>query len=142
MIIRRMLASDASDVSRLSGQLGYPMPDAMIEGRIEKILSLDEHAAFVAEIDGRVVGWIHVYVSHIVEAENSYVEIGGLVVDEDLRGQGIGKALVGMGEAWTREAGYNDIRLRSAIKRVEAHAFYQKLGYEVVKTQVRFAKKL
>ena len=140
--IRRIQTDDASRVCKLSGQLGYPMPEPTLSDRIANILDREEHAAFVAEQDGLVVGWIHVYVTHILESPNSYVEIGGLVVDENVRGQGIGKALVRVGEQWSLENGFNDIRVRSASKRAEAHAFYEKLGYRLVKTQMRFEKSL
>ena len=137
-----MTTADSKSVCDLSGQLGYPMPESTVHERISTVLDQPGHAAFVAEIEGTVVGWIHIYVSHIIESANSYVEIGGLVVDESRRGQGIGKALVKAGEGWTLQNGFNDIRLRSAIKRVEAHAFYERLGYEMVKTQMRFQKNL
>jgi GNAT superfamily N-acetyltransferase len=110
--------------------------------RLQCILNRPEHGAFVAEQEGSVVGWIHVYVAHIIEAPNSYVEIGGLVVDESQRGTGIGRALIEAAEDWTRRSGFDDIRLRSASKRVEAHKFYESLGYRIVKTQMRFEKKL
>ena len=137
-----MTLTDASVVSELSGQLGYPMTESVIEGRISKILTMDQHALFVAEVDSTVVGWAHIYIAEILEAENSYVEINGLVVDESLRGHGIGKALIERSEEWARKRDIVDIRVRSSIKRTEAHGFYKKLGFEIVKTQHRFAKKL
>ena len=142
MTIRKMTVADAKAVGELSGQLGYPMPESLVLERIASVVDRDEHAAFVAVIDDGVVGWIHVYVSHIIESPNAYVEIGGLVVEEKFRGQGVGKALVSAGENWTLLSGFDDIRLRSASKRTEAHAFYEKLGYQMVKTQMRFTKKL
>ena len=33
-----------------------------------------------------MLGWIHCFVAHILESPQSYVEIGGLVVDESARG--------------------------------------------------------
>ena len=137
-----MTAADAKAVGELSGQLGYPMSESVVLGRIASIVDRDEHAAIVAVIENAVVGWIHVYVSHIIESPCAYVEIGGLVVDEDFRGQGVGKALVTEVENWALQGGFDDIRVRSASRRTEAHAFYEKLGYELVKTQMRFAKKL
>ena len=142
MTIRRLTAVDAPGVRNLNDQLGYPMSTEVVQSRIETILNRQDHAAFVAEKNGEVIGWIHVYVSHILESTNSFVEIGGLVVDEEQRGLGVGKALVKAVEEWTIQSGFDDIRLRSAIKRVEAHKFYESLGYRIVKTQMRFEKKL
>jgi GNAT superfamily N-acetyltransferase len=137
-----MTPSDAESVCSLSEQLGYSMPVSTTQNRILTVLDQPGHCAFVGEQDGVVVGWIHLYISHIIESTNSHVEIGGLVVDEACRGQGIGKALVQAGENWTLKCGLLDIRLRSAVKRIDAHAFYEKLGYQLVKTQMRFQKKL
>lgn len=137
-----MTEEDTAAVCILSGQLGYPMSAETIQSRIATVLGLPQHTAFVAEINGEVVGWIHVYIAHLIEAASSYAEIGGLVVDEQCRGHGVGKALVRAAEDWTIKSGYADIRVRSASRRVDAHQFYEKLGYRLVKTQMRFEKSL
>ena len=138
-----MIPTDADSVAALSGQLGYPMSGKEVKARISLVGKNPEHGALVAENGtGRPLGWIHVYVAHLIESPNSYVEIGGLVVDADTRGQGVGKALVMAAEKWAIEHGYDDIRVRSQTKRTDAHAFYQHLGYELQKTQLRFVKKL
>ena len=137
-----MTALDAQAVSDLSGQLGYPLSEETIHSRIVSVLGQPQHAAYVAEIEGCVVGWIHVYIAHLIEASHSYAEIGGLVVNEASRGKGVGKALVRAAEEWTISEGFDDIRVRSASRRIEAHQFYEKLGYRLVKTQMRFEKNL
>lgn len=56
------------------------------------------NAALVAvEADGGVVGWIHVYLCPSVIADLE-AEIGGLVVDEAHRSQGIGAQWVQVAE--------------------------------------------
>lgn len=45
-------------------------------------------------------------------------------------------------EAWARDHAYPFIRLNSALHREDAHAFYQKLGYDGQKLQKRFIKEL
>ena len=137
-----MALSDFKAVCALTNELGYPMLELRMYERLQCVVDRPEHGAFVAERQGAVVGWIHVYVAHIIEAPNSYVEIGGLVVDENHRGAGIGRALVAAAEGWARQNWFDDIRVRSASKRTDAHAFYEKLGYQLVKTQMRFQKDL
>ena len=141
-MIRKMVQDDFKAVCALTKQLGYPMLELRMYERLQCILNRPEHGAFVAVLDGSVIGWIHGYVAHILEAPVSFVEIGGLVVDESHRGTGIGRALINAAEDWARSGGFDDIRLRSATKRVEAHKFYESLGYQIVKTQLRFEKKL
>ncbi len=86
-------------------------------------------------------GWVHAHVSHLVERDPE-AQIGGLVVDEACRGGGTGRLLMERAEQWARDRGLKSVYLRSNIIRKDAHAFYKKLGYEIVKTQYAFRKRL
>ena len=126
----------------LAGQLGYPSTQTQVAQRLRRVEGDDRHAVFVAEShDGPVIGWVHVFVCHLVESEPS-AEIGGLVVDEQRRSAGVGRMLLEQAETWARMHGCASIRLRSNIIRKEAHAFYLKRGYSIVKTQHAFTKTL
>jgi len=50
--------------------------------------------------------------------------------------------LVEAAEEWAVMRGLDVMSLRSNFLRVEAHAFYEHLGYKVVKTQNAFRKRL
>jgi GNAT superfamily N-acetyltransferase len=101
-----------------------------------------EHAAFVAESSGGpIAGWVGVFVQRTVESDPS-VEISGLVVDELSRSRGVGLLLLQRAEQWAREKGCATVRLRSNVIRTRAHAFYERHGYEHVKTQKAFRKAL
>ncbi len=140
MVVRPMTLSDSREVASLSNQLGYPSSASDIEKRLGTMTQGADFGAFVAETtDGRVGGWIHVYVVHLVETD-PYAEIGGLVVDADSRGQGVGKALLAAGERWAIERGYPIICVHSNMKRREARPFYEGMGYDIVKTQHVFHK--
>jgi GNAT superfamily N-acetyltransferase len=84
---------------------------------------------------------VHVQVGHTLEMSPT-AEIAGLVVDEASRGDGMGEALVHRAEAWARERGVAVMRVRSNVIRERAHRFYDRLGYERVKRQVVFKKRL
>ena len=47
-----------------------------------------------------------------------------------------------MSKAWAGEHGYSQVWLRSNVKRNQAHSFYQRHGYELVKTSYTFRKPL
>jgi GNAT superfamily N-acetyltransferase len=64
--------------------------------------------------------------------------ISMMVVEERLRGQGIGAALVRAAEEWLVGQGCGLIEVTSNIARIEAHRFYEKLGYE--RTSVRLSR--
>jgi GNAT superfamily N-acetyltransferase len=110
--------------------------------RLGIILRDNEHAVFVAELPGRqVVGWVHGYIYKLFYSD-LITEVAGLVVDKDCRGQGVGKELMKAVEGWAKEKDCVIVSLRSNIIRKEAHTFYKNIGYEIVKEQYTFRKKI
>ena len=142
MRIRPMALGDASAVAGLCTQLGYPASPAEVARRLAQLAQDTDNGLFVAEVSGgRVAGWVHVHGRHLLEVE-PYAELGGLVVDEGHRGQGLGRALMAEAERWAAERGYGWLRIRSNTARAGAYHFYRQLGYDLVKSQHVFAKLL
>lgn len=140
VIIRRARKEDAAAIADLAGQLGYPSTREQVERRLERVLPDAAHAVFVAQAPGgKMAGWMHVFGYHVLEADPR-AEVAGLVVDAAQRGGGVGRLLMQQAEQWAREKGYTAVNLRSNIVRHEAHAFYQRIGYEMPKTQHVFRK--
>jgi GNAT superfamily N-acetyltransferase len=139
--IRPARASDVDDIARLTAQLGYDVADSSLAQRLPGILARSEEQLVVAEIDGRVVGWLHAAASECVE-EELFAVICGLVVDASLRRTGIGKMLITWAEEWARQRGCSVIRLWSSVGRKASHRFYEQMGYTIIKTQHAFAKSL
>lgn len=138
--IRTAQTEDAGRIAALSGQLGYPSSGASIRRRLRNLLGNSEHAIWVAEADeGTVAGWIHIFVKQLLESDRE-AEIGGLVVDREFRGRGAGKALVERAERWAKARRLKSLYVRSNVVRKDAHIFYQKLGYKIIKTQSAFRK--
>lgn len=141
-VVRRARKEDAAAIAELSGQLGYPSTKEQVERRLVHVLADSAHTLFVAEMTGgHIGGWLHVFGYHVVESDPR-AEVGGLVVDEAQRGAGIGRLLMQNAENWAREKGYAAVGLRSNIVRHDAHAFYQRIGYKIPKTQHVFRKEL
>jgi len=135
-----MTANDSERVAALSGELGYPSTAAQIAARFAAIQGHPEARVFVAtDRSDTVRGWVHVYGHRQVESEGA-AEIGGLVVEDAFRGQGIGRLLVDAAESWARQRGYSRLTLRSSVVRTEAHQFYERLGFTILKSQYRFQK--
>ncbi|MGD1995350.1 MAG: GNAT family N-acetyltransferase [Anaerolineae bacterium] len=139
----RIRAAEPEDVKRvadLCGQLGYPASGDDVRRRLAWIHRQEEHAVYVAErTDGVLVGWVHVYIRHLLVADR-HAELGGLVVDGSFRGRGVGRLLMEWAERWTRKKGCRAVYLRSNVIREGAHAFYEELGYINLKTQYAFQK--
>jgi GNAT superfamily N-acetyltransferase len=139
--VRRAAPPDAERLAALSTALGYPMaPDEALR-RLAEITDHPDHGLLVAEVDGRVEGWIQVSQPRIFETPRQ-AEIAGLIVDEGARGAGIGRALLAAAEGWAMEKGCRAIRVRSNVVRERAHAFYEREGFVVLKTQRVFEKPL
>lgn len=141
-MIRPAELRDASEIARLSDVLGYPEEADVIRRRLERLLGSKTNAVFVAEDGaGELSGWIHGYLSQLIESEYR-VEIGGLVVDARARRQGLGRQLVERLEVWAREQGVAELSVRCRDDRSEAHLFYDHLGFSLTKTQKVFRKRL
>jgi GNAT superfamily N-acetyltransferase len=141
LIIRTLTTGDVDAIAGLNSQLGYPCSASDLLPRIERLLRSSERTAFAALLDGRLVGWIDVAVERHLQSRDTAV-IGGLVVDEKVRGRGIGRRLCQEAEDWARERGLQIVRVRSQVKREDAHRFYLRDGYELVKTSAVFEKRL
>jgi GNAT superfamily N-acetyltransferase len=140
MKVRAAAPSDAGCLAELATQLGYPSTGDDIRRRLPLVAG-DGHCLRVADLDGRVAGWIHAVHVTLLDSD-PYVEIKALVVDEGARGRRIGEALLDEVESWARQRGCSAMRVRSNVVRQRAHRFYERLGYEIVKTQRVFAKTL
>jgi GNAT superfamily N-acetyltransferase len=140
--VRSAAPSDAAAIARLSGQLGYPVAVQALATRLERLLESDDQAVYVAtDARGEVVGWIHGAEQLLVES-GARCEILGLVVDEVVRRSGIGRQLVEAAEQWALGRRLNEVSVRSAVSRAESHSFYEQVGYERVKSQHVYRKRL
>jgi GNAT superfamily N-acetyltransferase len=140
--IRRAKSSDAAQIAELCDQLGYPAKPAEIAQRLRKIKPPSQHAVLVAESpEQKVIGWLHVSVSPLVEVELR-AEVNGLVVDNHERSSGTGALLLRAAEQWARSRGCKNMSVRSNVIRERAHQFYLRHGYEHYKTQKAFRKPL
>jgi ribosomal protein S18 acetylase RimI-like enzyme len=142
VVIRQMLPEDAAAVADLTSQLGYPSSEGAIKRRYDFIKDRWDARLLVAQhADRAVVGWIHVQALYLLEADTR-AEIWGLVVAETARRTGVGRMLVEAAEEWAVMRGLDMMGVRSNYLRLEAHAFYEHLGYQIVKTQNAYRKNL
>ena len=142
-LIRFAVRDDAAGIASLSGQLGYPTDAAEVGARIELLETRQERQAVLVAVDsaGSAIGYAQIGTVDYVYHE-AFAELMGLVVDVAHRGEGVGRRLMEAAESWAAERGLGVLSLRSNVVRAEAHAFYERLGYERVKTQYSYRKAL
>lgn len=137
--LRMARPDDAAALAALLPDLGYTAEVQQVAARLHALLASPDHAVIVAELGGTVVGLCLVCsVKHL--ASSGYAEVLELVVRSDLQRRGIGSALLARAQSWSLQQGQSRIRLRSGIRRVEAHAFYERLAY--TKSRASFAFEL
>ncbi|HSC74076.1 MAG TPA: GNAT family N-acetyltransferase [Gaiellaceae bacterium] len=127
--IRDARPDDAEAIARLLTQLGYPSDAGAVDERLERLQVVGDRVV-VAEIDGVVVGLAHLQVTPAIERERPAAKLGALIVDEEQRGRGVGRALVEAIEVEARRRGCELLFLTTAERRDDAHAFYERVGLE------------
>ena len=144
-MIRKIKIEDAEAVQRLCNiSLGYSVSVEIVMRQIKKLSEdVNHHYIYVYEDEElqTVVGFVH---AEVYESLYSYASLNilGLAVLPEFQGKGIGKELMHYLEVNAKNDSVSFVRLNSADYRVEAHKFYESIGYVCDKTQKRFIKKL
>ncbi len=139
--IRAATRGDAPVLCELLRQLGYPAEESEIPGRLEALANFPCAAAFVGTNGyGEVIGLATAHLFPSIHDNDPVAWLTTLVVLEDVRGAGIGSALVRYVEQWATRNGAKRISVTSGAQRTATHEFYLRRDYE--KTGLRFTKKL
>lgn len=138
--IRAAADIDAESIARLMGELGYPSTPEQVIARMARVAGDDRYAAFVAEVDGAVAGFLGLQTGWAYEHDDPFARIITLVVDARVRRRGVGARLVELAEVWARERGAQRLMLNTNVRRQEAHRFYQSVGFS--RTGYRYARSL
>ena len=133
MIVRDLTPADLPTVTALLGQLGYELAEQEVCRHLSHLMKTPDHATRVADVDGRVVGLLHMFERPALEKPREAV-VQSLVVDAAQRAHGVGAALMRDAEAWARARGLVSVVLYTRVDRDAARTFYEKLGYEPVAT--------
>ena len=141
MIIRDAGAADVAAVHRLTGQLADAPDEAAFRARFERAAASDGHRIIVAEVEGKVVGVLHMFERPALEKPGEAV-VQALVVDGEARSGGIGEALMREAEVWAQHRKLPSVSLYSRVDRKRAHAFYERIGYRIKATAVRMDRRL
>jgi len=130
VIIREAVEGDAPSLASLLGQLGYPADARDLPRRLRRLAERGNAVACVAELEGRVVGVATAHAFASIHVERDVAWLTTLVVAQDTRHQGVGRALLAAAEGWARTHHCQQLSVTTALHRDDAHAFYDRLGYE------------
>ena len=139
--LRPMTRDDIAQSVPLLAQLGYELSADELARRFAAVTANPDHSLVIAELAGRVVGLLHVFVRPAIESPREAV-VQAIVVDLAHRRSGIGMALMAQAERWGREHECRMVMLSSNVARAPAHAFYAGLGYHIAATSYVLRKEL
>ena len=144
-MLRNITIFDAQEIQSISNfELGYDVNLDIVKKQIRRLTNDNKHniiIGFEKEQTRKIIGFVHAELY-----ESLYMDTGlnilGLAVDSNFQGQGIGKKLMSAIEDYALENNISYIRLNSNVRRIDAHKFYESIGYVCDKTQKRLIKKL
>ena len=127
-VIVRLLAED--DLGSQCERLATPLPQSYYEA-FEAIEMDPRHELIAAEVDGEVVGTLHLmFLPSISFQGGARAQVESVHVAEKFRGQGIGGKMMEWVIERARERGCHLMQLTSNKSRTDAHRFYEKLGFK------------
>jgi ribosomal protein S18 acetylase RimI-like enzyme len=138
--VRDARPDDAPAIARLLTALGHPTTSVSITDRWERWSNGDNGALVATADDGKTLGVVTIHRMEVLHRPRPVGRITALIVDEFARGLGIGKALVRHVEERFAAEGCGLLEVTSHSRLVDAHRFYEQVGYE--RTSMRFARAL
>lgn len=126
--IVRMLADD--DLGSQREKAEEPLPESYYTA-FEQISCDPNHQLIVAELDGNVIGTLHlIFIPSISYQGGLRAQVESVRVDRKFQNQGIGSELMQWTIERARERGAHIMQLTTHKSREDAHRFYERLGFE------------
>jgi GNAT superfamily N-acetyltransferase len=128
--VREATTADATELARLNTIFNGETVDP---ARMATLLAAAHHVerAYLAEIEGRAVGFACLRLVATLFADAPYAELTELFVEADYRRQGVASALLEHVEAVAQRAGAVEFFLMTGFKNTGAHHFYHTVGYSL-----------
>ena len=130
LIIRGIQEKDYPALLPLWSQFGGYANSENIKRHYDRIKNDDRYKTFIALFNNETAGFITSVQYYGIGIEGSYMVIIGIAVKKEMQNKGIGTRLIQEMEQYAKESGVFSIYLNSDFKRTEAHAFYERNGYE------------
>jgi GNAT superfamily N-acetyltransferase len=138
--VRQPSTDDAHAIAVLLGVLGYPTDSTTIPERLVRLNGFPSSLALVAVAGESVVGVVTANLVPSIHDDAPVAWLTTLVIATEMQGRGVGRQLVRAAEDWSRERGAARISVTSGAHRLDAHRFYEGLGYAT--TGVRLGRPL
>jgi len=138
--IRVATPTDAAELARLLTALGHPTTVERIHAFWHDWSVGGNLALVVDRGDAGLLGLATLHTMVVLHRPRPVARVTSLIVDEGVRGRGIGSALLAAAEERLRRNGCGLLEITSNIRRDDAHKFYEARGY--ARSSYRFVKML
>lgn len=129
-IIRRLRPEDADDINQISAAITNIPPEYDFKRMIEDQARRSEDGSFVAEMDGKVVGYVVISILSGIFGIKRSAWISLLGVQPRLMGQRIGERLAEEGFKYCRFQGIKDIYTTVRWDSTDLLSFFKTLGFD------------
>jgi predicted N-acetyltransferase YhbS len=137
---RRATEADTGPIAALLTELGYASTAADVVDRVRRSLDSPSSYLVLAQSENDVIGLIAAELVPYFPNGSTVCRVTALIVASRYRGRGLGEKLLGHASDFAREHGCSGIELTSAHHRLDAHRFYERLGFS--RASLRFFRPL
>lgn len=128
---RELTRGNSDAIVPLANKLHPAMPADRIRGYLDEMFDLPTYHCFSLWQNGKLValsnGWITVRFY-----SGKQLEVDNVIVDPDLRSQGVGKYFFQQIHAWARQHDCKTIELNTYVQNSKSHKFYFNEDYAIL----------
>jgi len=128
---RVMTAADLDTVAPLANKLHPHLELAAVRASMQEMFQFPTYYCFCLFQAGRPIalsnGWITVRIY-----SGKQLEVDNVIVDPDLRSQGVGKFFFAHIQDWAHRNGCHTIELNTFVQNSKSHKFYFNEGYKIL----------
>lgn len=136
--LREAARVDADELARLLTELGHATHARDVDAMWPEWYAAGNRAIVAVAPNHALAGLVTTHQMQALHRRTRVGRISSLVVDARYRRHGIGRLLVDAAERALAEQGCGMVEVTSNLARIDAHAFYEALGY--ARSSYRFVK--
>lgn len=107
-------------------------PETPYMSYVRGLLEQTDQTVLVAELDGRIVGYVIGFINHNAEIfqRRRFGFLAELMVEPELRQSGIGMTLWKAIKSWYSSRGVKDVELHCSVYNTGGESFWKKCGFK------------
>ena len=137
-IIRNAQNADVKAISMLLTQLGYETEPLTVQNMLS--LSSKNDEIYVCVLQEKVIAVMSLIFFNYFPSAQKLCRITAIVVDEELRGSGVGSKLIEHAKFMASSVSCSILEVTTSLKRQQTQKYYENIGFE--KTSYKYILKL